>query len=154
MESERKYAIKRPFGSIAVIPYGLLMIGLLLTLLFRINLPDSLIPLILISFAFSVHAAWFITVVIQLIIFKPRHLQLLENAIALYNRGIQAADIDKIVIQGYFFPTIGIVPRGKRFVPTYLCFAFREHDEGMKGLKEWADQHQVEVKAGHYRTWI
>ncbi|RJE90282.1 hypothetical protein D3P07_08745 [Paenibacillus sp. 1011MAR3C5] len=154
MEAVQRYAIKRPFGNYAVIPYGLMMIGLLVVLIIRSNLSQSVIPIIMTSIPFSIFATWFIIIVVQLIKYKPNHLQFVENAIVLYNREIQPADIEEIIVQGNFNPSIGIVPRGKRFVPTYLCFAFREHDDGIQALKEWANLHQVEVKAGSYRTWI
>jgi len=154
MEDVREFAIKRPFGRYAVIPYGILIMGLVVMLFNRVNFSNSQFTVVLLSFAVAVHMTWFIIAVIQIIRFKPRHLQLMGNSIAIYNKEVKSAEIEKIIVQGYFNPTIGIVPRGKRFVPASQCFAFREHDASIKALNEWANHNQVEVKAGRYRTWI
>lgn len=154
LEHTRKFAIKRPFGNYAVIPYGILIMGLVVMMLIRVNFSNSQFSVVLLSFALAVHMTWFMIIVIQFIRFKPRHLQLMDNSIAIYNIEVNSADIEKIIVQGYFKPTIGIMPKGKRFVPASHCFAFREHDASMKVLNEWANQNQVEVKTGRYRTWI
>jgi len=154
MEDARRFAIKRPIGKYALIPYGILMLGLVVMLFNRVNFSNSQFIVVLLSFSVSVHVTWFIIAAIQFIRFTPRHLQLQDHVIAIYNMEIRPAEIEKIIVQGYFNPSIGIVPRGKRFVPASQCFAFREHDASIKALHEWAELNQVAVKAGRYQTWI
>ncbi|REK77026.1 hypothetical protein [Paenibacillus paeoniae] len=154
MQEDQPYVIKRPTFNYTPILFLFMALSLTIMLATMNRYHSWNVATIFFVTSIVLYLVGFITLVLQKIKLKPSHIQFLENGIALYNRGIQPHEIKKIVIQGYFNPSVGIVPKGKRFVPAYLSFAFRDHDEGFKALKAWADQHQIEVKAGQYYTLV
>lgn len=79
---------------------------------------------------------------------KPEGLQ-------IKNIEIQAGKVKKIFIKGYFKPVIAVKPKANLLVPYKYCFCFSANeDQGIKDLKEWADQHQIEVLHKRFTRWL
>jgi hypothetical protein len=86
---------------------------------------------------------------------KPTELSILDEKILVNGRTIRAEDIKVIIIMGYFSPTIGIKPYGKKVVPLSLCFRFAENeDKGNVDLVNWAETYNVKIVNKDFMRWI
>lgn len=95
------YKIKRPFGSTIVILSLLTMISSQVYLLYRLN-DVSLFRLIM-SLVIVLLLLVLLIVPVKTLLMKPKVIQFNDESITIYNREVQATDIDKIMIDGYFF---------------------------------------------------
>lgn len=133
----------------------LLLIATQLNVLLRTNSLDSVaFWLILFSVTMAVIA---LSVTIIRLFRKPYTIQISEVSLHIKNRNLKPEAIKEIRVQGYFKPLIGIIPQGKIFTPFDLCFHINpdQEDKGLKDLKEWAEQHGVNVKVNKtVRRWI
>ncbi|WP_038594005.1 hypothetical protein [Paenibacillus sp. FSL H7-0357] len=83
------------------------------------------------------------------------NIELIPGAIILKDLTIEAEKTKAVYIKGYFKPVVGIKPNGNVFVPYKSCFSFAEkEDQGMKALKAWAEQHQIEVFHKSFKRWL
>jgi hypothetical protein len=86
---------------------------------------------------------------------KPTELSIVDNKILVKERIIHAEEIKVIMIMGYFRPTIGIKPYGKKVVPLHLCFRFAEkEDKGNADLAIWAEANNVKIVYKDFMRWI
>ncbi|CAM3491622.1 hypothetical protein PALU110988_25235 [Paenibacillus lupini] len=86
---------------------------------------------------------------------KPTELSIVDNKILVKGRTIHAEEIKVIMIMGYFRPTIGIKPYGKKVVPLNLCFRFAENeDKGNADLAIWAETNNVKIVNKDFMRWI
>ncbi|REE66663.1 hypothetical protein A8990_14931 [Paenibacillus taihuensis] len=82
-------------------------------------------------------------------------LTLSNNQLRINGVIIEAEEIRSIHQTGYFSPLIGIKPRGKRIVPTAMCFRFAgDEDQGSADLAKWAAQHQVKIVNKPFMRWL
>jgi len=79
---------------------------------------------------------------------KPEEIQIKDYS-------INAKAIEMVYIKGYFRPVIGFKPKRQWFVPYRSCFSFyKNEDQGMKALKAWADQNQIQVAYKSFKRWL
>ncbi|GIO36349.1 hypothetical protein J41TS12_12100 [Paenibacillus antibioticophila] len=95
-----------------------------------------------------------IAIVIRMII-QPRYVKIIGNKIIVGHKEIPAVQIDKLVIQGYFSRIIGIKPKGKRLVPSLLCFKIKgNEEEDTEEVVRWAKRNGIQIKYGRIIRWI
>jgi len=86
---------------------------------------------------------------------KPTLLMISRDSLFINDRIVEANEIKMLMVMGYFRPVLGIRPTNKRYVPTYLCFRFlEEEDQGMKELRNWADQNQIPFLQKGFTKWM
>lgn len=82
-------------------------------------------------------------------------IEIKPEALQIKNIEIEAGKVKKIFIKGYFKPVIAVKPKANLLVPYKYCFCFSaKEDQGIKDLKEWADQHQIEVLHKRFTRWL
>lgn len=82
-------------------------------------------------------------------------IEIKPEALQIKNIEIQAGKVKKIFIKGYFKPVIAVKPKANLLVPYKYCFCFSaKEDQGIEDLKEWADQHQIEVLHKRFTRWL
>lgn len=95
-----------------------------------------------------------LSLVIRIMI-QPRHMEIIENKIVVGRKELSAVQIDELVIQGYFSQIVGIKPKGKRLVPSLLCFKIKgNEEEATEEVIQWARQHGIRIKYGRIFRWI
>lgn len=150
----KKYEIKLPVSSwvglIATLPFISL---LLYSVSSGSGLYSSMSPILGIAFCL-LYTGLLVAYVIRMII-QPRHVEIIGNKIIVGRKEIPAVHIDKLVIQGYFSQVIGIKPRGKRLVPSLLCFKIKGNEEEYtEEIIEWAKRNEIPIKYGRIFRWI
>ncbi|MNZ62761.1 hypothetical protein D3C78_808920 [compost metagenome] len=86
---------------------------------------------------------------------RPSELVIDAQSISLHNRIIEAGEIERVMIQGYFKQIIGIKPFGSKIVPVSLCFRIlNNEDMAIKELSRWAEQHQIPVVHKRFIRWL
>ncbi|OMF30176.1 hypothetical protein BK132_08400 [Paenibacillus sp. FSL H8-0259] len=82
-------------------------------------------------------------------------IEIKPEALQIKNIEIEAGKVKKIFIKGYFKPVIAVKPKANLLVPYKYCFCFSDkEDQGIKDLKEWAEQHQIEVFHKRFTRWL
>lgn len=82
-------------------------------------------------------------------------IEIKPEVLQIKNTEIEAGKVKKIFIKGYFKPVIAVKPKANLLVPYKYCFCFSDkEDQGIKDLKEWADQHQIEVLLKRFTRWL
>lgn len=82
-------------------------------------------------------------------------IEIKPEVLQIKNTEIEAGKVKKIFIKGYFKPVIAVKPKANLLVPYKYCFCFSDkEDQGIKDLKEWADQHQIEVLHKRFTRWL
>ncbi|MBU5672055.1 hypothetical protein [Paenibacillus brevis] len=110
-------------------------------------------PIVGIAFCL-LYTGLLVAYVIRMII-QPRHVEIIGDKIIVGRKEIPAVHIDKLVIQGYFSQVIGIKPRGKRLVPSLLCFKIKGNEEEYtEEIIEWAKRNEIPIKYGRIFRWI
>jgi len=110
---------------------------------------------ILVSLALLVELFLLTWAIVCRFITQPKDIQFEDDSLKVFHKEIVADDIQKIIIRGYFFQTIGILPKNKKIVPSHMSFKFTgNEEEGIQELKEWAKQVGVPVEHGSYVSWI
>lgn len=86
---------------------------------------------------------------------QPRHLEIKGDRIIVGDKEISADQIENMIVQGYFNQVIGIKPRGKRLVPSLLCFKIKgSEEEHTEEIIAWAKQNGIHIKYGRIFRWI
>lgn len=86
---------------------------------------------------------------------KATDIQLDQKKLVIHEHTIQASEMKRIMIRGFFKPVIGILPHGYRVVPTYMTFRFTmDEDKGMSDLKDWAERNGIKMGSKWFRNWI
>lgn len=58
-------------------------------------------------------------------------------------------------IIGYLSQIIGIKPKGKRLVPSLLCFKIKgNEEENIEEIIQWAKRNGIQIKYGRIFRWI
>jgi hypothetical protein len=82
-------------------------------------------------------------------------IEMKPEALGIKNSEIPADKIKNIFIKGYFQPVIGIKLKGQMLVSYKHNFRFSEQeDQAIRELKEWADQHHIEVLHRRFKRWL
>lgn len=101
---------------------------------------------------------FYICVLLSLVIrimIQPRHMEIIEDKIVVGRKELSAVQINELVIQGYFSQIVGIKPKGKRLVPSLLCFKIKgNEEEATEEVIQWARQHGIRIKHGRIFCWI
>lgn len=150
----KTYEIKLPVSSWVALIVQLPVIAMIFysTLTGR-GLYSSISPMIGTLFSLFYLGA-LLAVVIRMII-QPRHAEIIGDKIIVGRKEIPAVHIDKLVIQGYFSQVIGIKPKGKRLVPSLLCFKIKGNEEEYtEEIIQWAKRNEIPIKYGRIFRWI
>ena len=86
---------------------------------------------------------------------RNQDLEITEHTIKINNKEVPIHKIEKIIIQGYFIPSIGIKLSGRTFVAMHLHFRFKHDEErNVEELKHWANMNKIKVTNGTIYRWI
>jgi len=119
MNSQEMFSIKRPYGPIFVLLHIIIFLLLLFNFV-RFGMHQSFLTSIITLIAL-ISEPIFITLLIYRMQLKPKAIQFKRDSLVVYNIDIPNSQIETIMIQGYFFQTIGIKPYNKKLVPSYFC---------------------------------
>ncbi|AIQ42189.1 hypothetical protein MKZ24_17975 [Paenibacillus sp. FSL R7-0297] len=82
-------------------------------------------------------------------------IEIKPEVLQIKNTEIEAGKVKKIFIKGYFKPVIAVKPKANLLVPYKYCFCFADkEDQGIKDLKDWAEQHQIKVLHKRFTRWL
>ncbi|MCQ6563290.1 hypothetical protein [Paenibacillus mendelii] len=85
---------------------------------------------------------------------KPSVLVFHPESLSIRGRSIEANEIERIMVMGYFKPILGIKPFGKKMVPFKLCFRFvGAAHTGIDELTRWAKQNNIAVINKRFMRW-
>lgn len=88
-------------------------------------------------------------------VIQPRSMEIIGEKMIVGRKEITAVHIDKLVIQGYLSQIIGIKPKGKRLVPSLLCFKIKgNEEENIEEIIQWAKRNGIQIKYGRIFRWI
>ncbi|MUT65131.1 hypothetical protein [Paenibacillus sp. NEAU-GSW1] len=86
---------------------------------------------------------------------KASNVRFSDKALAIRGKELGAEKIEYIMVEGYFSPVVGIMPKGKRIVPVDHSFRFDgSGDEAIKALGAWAEKHKIKVYNKPFWRWI
>ncbi|OAB37077.1 hypothetical protein PMSD_09745 [Paenibacillus macquariensis subsp. defensor] len=155
MLQNTKFKIQYPSGNSQILGISMVLI-ISMTWLIR-QIQNDYTPQSILYFG----GAQILIYTIVLIIFiyrksmKPTLLMISRDSLFINDRIVEANEIKMLMVMGYFRPVLGIRPTNKRYVPTYLCFRFlEEEDQGMKELRNWADQNQIPFLQKGFTKWM
>lgn len=84
---------------------------------------------------------------------KPSTITLDTNELIIHGQPITADTIDRIYVEGYFNPLLGVRRKGKKIV--FLAFRFiGDEDKAIKEVKDWAENNKIEVQNKTFMRWI
>lgn len=147
------YEIKNPQSVRTLISICFSMIMIFFLLLG--DTPDKHAILYSIEILFLIFCLLTIVVLIFRMFEKPSKLQFDSECLIVKGKTLEATAIKSILIQGYFWPVIGIKPVGKLIVPVRLCFRFNEHeDQAIIELQQWAEKNHVKIQKKKFIRWI
>ncbi|WP_058303118.1 hypothetical protein [Gorillibacterium timonense] len=151
----KTYAIKLPTSVYIQFACLFLLIAIQLpNLLFWLRNSRPVAPIV-ISLAVILSLAAVASVQFFMFLRKNDRLEITENFIRISPMEAPLADIERIIVHGYFFQSIGIKRRGKRFVSFYFHFRFEDNeDEHVKEFLQWAGRNGIEVTHGRIIRWI
>lgn len=114
------------------------------------------LELIVASLVIGVAATIIGILMVRLLTFSRKIvIEIKPEALQIKNTEIEAGKVKKIFIKGYFKPVIAVKPKANLLVPYKYCFCFSDkEDQGIKDLKEWAEQHQIEVLHRRFTRWL
>ncbi|UVI29307.1 hypothetical protein [Paenibacillus spongiae] len=141
-----------------VIPNIMLFSIFLSSLLFNLIRFDRYYEGIWIYFLVGMILFCFIMLAIEirrLFIKKPPVLLIHPDSLSIRGCLIEAAQMERIMVMGYFKPAVGVKVIGKKWVPTHLCFRFvGEEHVGIDELAKWAEQNRIRVVNKPFtRSW-
>lgn len=154
MQSGIAYHGKRPAEIPAVIGLTVLMVGWIYFMLLvnKSNLLDLIMASLVIMVAVTLEGILFYRLLTFSRVFT---MEIKPAALQIKNTEIEAGKIKRIFIKGYFKPVIAVKPKAKLLVPYKYCFCFSDQeDQGIKDLKEWAEQHHIEVLYKSFARWL
>lgn len=86
---------------------------------------------------------------------RNNDLEITEHTLKIDNREVPMHKIEKIIVQGYFIPSIGIKLSGRKLVSMNLHFRFKNNEEkNVEELIQWANMNKIKVTNGKIYRWI
>ncbi|MFF2481221.1 hypothetical protein [Paenibacillus sp. NPDC058071] len=106
-------------------------------------------------FGLAVNLTLLVFSIVKIAFNKPSDLLLQSGALSVRDNDFKPEAIQAIYVSGYFYPVVGIKPRGKRIVPMDLAFRFAgDSDEPIAALRSWAERHQVKFSTSTFWRWL